>query len=644
MNPDSLISMRTLLILAALILVGGVSPLCAQDETKMPLTISERMWRNPGPEQDGDGPKLLIVFPAKDTRLEYSEEKTRFAGRVDPPDTEVRLDGEPVKLYPGGVFTGLLTIPIGERKVVFSAKNARGRTIVTRMVTRSDQERGPAHWPLAFHPKFPVQPSGAEDYWLRSGSNLKVRLLASPGHDASVRIGESGEWLSMQPAYAAVEEGGAYETVIEVKDDLSEQPTPLHFRVQAQAEAGHGEKTVSLESKLKIRRIPEEKKITGVVAKSLGTYLQKEEGWDRWGNFVRDTPFPVIEKRGPRIRVDFGQGETGWVETESVKIDAEPRAVLLPKLGKPEVRFKRHRTDHEDEVMLVWKTEAPIACVFRPNELSAEGLLRVSLIGAGGAEAEDIPMPPAGYFSSIRVLPGSKGKPPQVEIRMKDRPLWGYGIRKLDGGKIGLLVRAFPDIPQGSPSKPLGGLRVMIDAGHGGKDQSAIGPSGISEAEINLVVAAHLGIRLREMGAEVRQLRTEDVYVDLDDRVDRALTWDPDLFISVHHNDVGKATSPMSDHGPKVYYHYPHSIPLAGSVAGELTRLLEPDGQPRVLREVFRVNRNLSPYPSILVEGAFVCNPEDEFKLRKTETLKAMARSIAEGVRKRMLGNPLAEN
>jgi N-acetylmuramoyl-L-alanine amidase len=51
-----------------------------------------------------------------------------------------------------------------------------------------------------------------------------------------------------------------------------------------------------------------------------------------------------------------------------------------------------------------------------------------------------------------------------------------------------------------------------------------------------------------------------------------------------------------------------------------------------VLPQVFRVNRNVSPCPSILIEGGFVCHPEDEVRLRDGLTLQRMAEAIAAGV------------
>ena len=172
----------------------------------------------------------------------------------------------------------------------------------------------------------------------------------------------------------------------------------------------------------------------------------------------------------------------------------------------------------------------------------------------------------------------------------------------------------------------------MLDAGHGGSSLGERGPSGLLEKDINLVQAAWLQRDLEALGAQVRQVRTADIDVDLDARVDMAFAWAPDLFISLHHNSVPYESDPLSDSGPIVFYHYPHSQPLAKAVAESMALYLQTGKPPRVRPSVFRVNRNVMACPSILVESAYICNPLDEFKLRQTATLQASAHAIAAGV------------
>jgi N-acetylmuramoyl-L-alanine amidase len=79
--------------------------------------------------------------------------------------------------------------------------------------------------------------------------------------------------------------------------------------------------------------------------------------------------------------------------------------------------------------------------------------------------------------------------------------------------------------------------RVIIDAGHGGKDPGAIGPSGEREKDIVLEIARALAGQIRrEVGCEVLMTRDSDVFLPLEERTAIANTRKGDLFISVHLN------------------------------------------------------------------------------------------------------------
>lgn len=83
---------------------------------------------------------------------------------------------------------------------------------------------------------------------------------------------------------------------------------------------------------------------------------------------------------------------------------------------------------------------------------------------------------------------------------------------------------------------------IVIDAGHGGQDPGAIGPSGLQEKTVTLA-AAHQLKALLEMNEEfdVRLLRTSDETIELQSRVDRAIALEGDLFVSLHADAGEKA-------------------------------------------------------------------------------------------------------
>ncbi len=78
--------------------------------------------------------------------------------------------------------------------------------------------------------------------------------------------------------------------------------------------------------------------------------------------------------------------------------------------------------------------------------------------------------------------------------------------------------------------------RVVIDAGHGGHDTGAIGPTGVREKDVALSIALKLRDRLVALGLDVLLTRDDDTFVHLEERASIANTAKGDLFISVHCN------------------------------------------------------------------------------------------------------------
>src|SRR6187551_304542 len=102
----------------------------------------------------------------------------------------------------------------------------------------------------------------------------------------------------------------------------------------------------------------------------------------------------------------------------------------------------------------------------------------------------------------------------------------------------------------GLDTSPLRGRRIALDPGHGGRFPGSIGVNGLTEAEVNLGVALNLWGLLVDAGADVMLTRTSDrdfttasdstLRQDLALRTVKANAFDPDVFLSIHHNaDAG---------------------------------------------------------------------------------------------------------
>jgi N-acetylmuramoyl-L-alanine amidase len=116
-------------------------------------------------------------------------------------------------------------------------------------------------------------------------------------------------------------------------------------------------------------------------------------------------------------------------------------------------------------------------------------------------------------------------------------PESGNGIKNVPKGPKSQMG---DDVPSIAAQLSLKVSRIVVDAGHGGKDPGAIGPSGILEKDLTLAIARQLSRRLKLEGFDVYQTRDSDVFIPLEERTAFANKNKADLFVSIHinsHND-----------------------------------------------------------------------------------------------------------
>ncbi|MFH0753870.1 MAG: N-acetylmuramoyl-L-alanine amidase [Candidatus Omnitrophota bacterium] len=92
--------------------------------------------------------------------------------------------------------------------------------------------------------------------------------------------------------------------------------------------------------------------------------------------------------------------------------------------------------------------------------------------------------------------------------------------------------------------------RIVVDAGHGGKDPGAIGYGKIREKDVDLDIATRVARNFRHEGIEVVLTRDSDEFISLAQRTDLASCAGTDIFISIHAN----ATKSARARGYEVYY------------------------------------------------------------------------------------------
>ena len=216
----------------------------------------------------------------------------------------------------------------------------------------------------------------------------------------------------------------------------------------------------------------------------------------------------------------------------------------------------------------------------------------------------------------------------QYVFNLKSKQQWGYKV-KYQGSSLVLSLRHPPKLDRSNIDKPLTGMKILLDPGHGGKDSGALGPNGYAEKDANLYASKLLANELSLRGASVYLSREVDKFVELDDRKTIIDNLEPTLALSVHHNSLPDGGNPDTKGFSTFWYH-----PQAQSLAMYLHNYVIKDtGRPSY--GVFWDNLALarpSSAPSVLLEWGFMSNPSEFEQIANPQEQQKMAKSIADGI------------
>lgn len=174
---------------------------------------------------------------------------------------------------------------------------------------------------------------------------------------------------------------------------------------------------------------------------------------------------------------------------------------------------------------------------------------------------------------------------------------------------------------------------VVVDAGHGGKDNGAYRRFGGAEKIATLDVAQRLSRKLRESDLKIVMTRNSDVFIPLEERVAIENEQKNCIFVSIHFNDSRR----RGINGFETYYHSASSIDLANRIQAKLTTI--PRSANRGVHHAnFRVLR-LAKYPAVLVECGFLSNPREGGEARDSEYRDELADKIADAIVEQRHGN-----
>ncbi|MCD7780142.1 MAG: N-acetylmuramoyl-L-alanine amidase [Candidatus Gastranaerophilales bacterium] len=179
---------------------------------------------------------------------------------------------------------------------------------------------------------------------------------------------------------------------------------------------------------------------------------------------------------------------------------------------------------------------------------------------------------------------------------------------------------------------PLKELKIFVDAGHGGYEKGAVGPSRVNEKDINLDISRYLVQYLKDAGADVIISRSDDSRIGLYERVKIAKDNNALISVSIHNNSLPNGKNPYETHGTEVHYYNENAKLLSEIININLSNDLNLKNNG-VHKSSFALNRSTNPV-SVLVECAYMINPEEYILLQNEEFKKNIAKSIKNSIEK----------
>ncbi|MEP6673587.1 MAG: N-acetylmuramoyl-L-alanine amidase [Ferruginibacter sp.] len=209
----------------------------------------------------------------------------------------------------------------------------------------------------------------------------------------------------------------------------------------------------------------------------------------------------------------------------------------------------------------------------------------------------------------------------RIIIELKHAQHWGHQIY-YKGNTLLIKVKQQPT------DLSLNKLVIAIDAGHGGTNTGAGGPTGVAEKDLTLAVALKLQKTLEQQGVKVIMTRTKEQFFDNKERILFYRDSLPDLLVSIHLNS---SDDPIRVGGTSAYYRYIGFRDLSHAIYKRMLELgLKEYGNTGSFN--FMLNSPIE-YPNALVETVFLSNPEEEMKILDEGFQQQIADKIVLGLK-----------
>lgn len=602
---------------------------------------------------------LYVAYPP--TNHQTTAQQIFLVGSA-PARGEVLVNGKAISRSPAGHFAPSFPLQLGENLFTLRYQNQELKIKVTRQSTAPVLPVG-----LAFA-KDSLTP--AVDIAKMPGELICFGAIAPPKAAVVVKLGDETIPLMVQtqdvqlpPNSAVLTQtnqptlqllAGQYQGCAKAETPTNLGIPQFQLTINGQTTTQQGVGNVSILSPVKLQ-----------VAE-----VTSNEGVARTGpstDYSRLTPLPkgtrasITGREGGWVRLDYG----AWLKASEVRIieGAVPPVSIIRSV-------RARKVDGATEI--VFPLQVPVPVSVQQGDRTFTLTLYNTTAQTDTIRLDDDPL--ISRLDWQQVAPGKL----QYTFNLKSQQQWGYSLR-YEGTSLILSLRHPPattsrltnpnsslprkevresvieDIqPSASLSRqykyqipgevidsrgaiisssksPLAGIKILLDPGHGGpEDSGSVGPTGYPEKAVALVVSKLVRDQLVAKGATVYMTREEDKDVGLQERVDMIEKLQPNIAISLHYNALPDEGDAANTKGVGAFWYNTQAHSLAMFMHNYLVQELE-----RPSYGVFWNNLALTrPHttPAILLELGFMINPVEFEWVSNPKEQNKLAVVLADGI------------
>lgn len=518
----------------------------------------------------------------------------------------ITINNNDVKVYPTGAFVYELILPEGESNYTISAKSSAGKTISKTLTFNYSIPKEEQPTQNISIDRIQTLPEG--NLMLKPGDAISFRVKAKSG--CTITTFGNTRFFEMPDS---VSKGmvGIYQAKYIV------QPTDTFINKKFSVILTAQDGTTFIKETNANFSVLTSSMSDVYITKGRLAHLEYGLGEDRLGGakigYIDSLiPLKIIGKVGSHFKVKLAPSRTAYIPDELV--NPLPTGTFTPSSLTGKIKVFNDSTFDVVQIQLFSKLPYQSFHLTDPSKI---------VVDIFGATSNTNWIDQLSNLKEVKKVNYEQIADDifRVYISLNHQQHWGHQIY-YSGNNLIIKIKPQPK------SLLLKDLTIAIDAGHGGTNTGAVGPTGVAEKEITLPIALKLQKLLEKEGAKVIMTRTSETFFDNKERILFYRDSTPDLLLSIHLNS---SADPIHISGTSTFYRYDGFKNLSSAIQKRMLELgLKDCGNNGSFN--FMLNSPIE-YPNALIETVYLSNPEEEMKILDPVFQEKLSEKIVLGVK-----------